>query len=170
MKLTKATREQFVANVMKDLPEPPNFAELIEKKVVEAFVGALPPKVAALWRDPQLRQYVASTQFYHRGAARVQCLIPSTSVNYRYVEDIPGDVKAEVKAIIAEAEAFFAQRDNLRTSLAAIASACTTDTSLASRLPEFAEYIPKPAAGAMLPATTNLITDFMKAGWPKGKK
>ena len=41
-----------------------------------------------------------------------------------------------------------------------------------AKLPEFAHYLPAEdaPAGRSLPVVANLVTDFVKAGWPKDKK
>jgi hypothetical protein len=54
--------------------------------------------------------------------------------------------------------------------LKTVAFTCNTTVQLAEALPEFAKYLPKASAPTSnLPATDNLVKDFMAAGWPKGK-
>lgn len=68
------------------------------------------------------------------------------------------------------------QDDNmstLETRLRGVAYACTTRKQLEDALPEFKAYLPEEEAKAArtLPAVTNVVADFTKAGWPaKGKK
>ena len=43
--------------------------------------------------------------------------------------------------------------------------------ALAAMLPEFEKYLPSetPALDRTVPAVANVVTDFMRAGWPKGQ-
>lgn len=62
-----------------------------------------------------------------------------------------------------------AERDKLAGQLRAVAYSCTTRKALAAALPEFEKYLPAddPAAIRTLPVIANVVTDFVKAGWPK---
>ena len=48
----------------------------------------------------------------------------------------------------------------------------STRKGLADALPEFEKYLPadEPAAVRSLPVVANVVADFVKAGWPKGKQ
>lgn len=63
-------------------------------------------------------------------------------------------------------------RSDLERKLKAVAYSMTTRKALADALPEFAKYLPpdEPTATRMLPVVANVAAEFMKAGWPKGKK
>lgn len=59
--------------------------------------------------------------------------------------------------------------ENLQTRLKGVAYACTTRKQLEEALPEFSSYLPEEEAKAAknLPAVANVLSDFVKAGWPK---
>lgn len=59
----------------------------------------------------------------------------------------------------------------LRSNLKAVASSVTTRNALLAALPEFEKYLPADERQAIktLPAVANIVSDFVKAGWPKTK-
>jgi hypothetical protein len=59
----------------------------------------------------------------------------------------------------------------LRSKLEGVAAACTTRKQLLEALPEFESYLPAEEAKAAknLPAVANVLSDFVKAGWPKNQ-
>jgi hypothetical protein len=59
----------------------------------------------------------------------------------------------------------------LRTKLSATADAVSTRKALIDLLPEFEKYLPadESKAVASLPAVANVLSDFVKAGWPKNQ-
>ena len=60
----------------------------------------------------------------------------------------------------------------LEARLKGVAYACTTRKQLAEALPEFTSYLPDEEAKAArdLPVVANVLSDFVKAGWPKNQK
>ena len=63
-------------------------------------------------------------------------------------------------------------RASLKSQLKSAAHSVTTRKALAALLPEFEKYLPADEAAACktLPVVQNIVADFAKAGWPKGKK
>ena len=63
-------------------------------------------------------------------------------------------------------------RDAMSEKLKGIANGCSTRNQLVELLPEFEKYLPEdtPKPGANLPAISNLVGDFVRAGWPKNKQ
>jgi len=61
------------------------------------------------------------------------------------------------------------QRVALRDKLKRAAASFTTRKQLAEAMPEFEKYLPADEAAAIrsLPAVTNVVGDFQRAGWPK---
>ena len=62
---------------------------------------------------------------------------------------------------------------SLREKLHGCAYAVTTRKALVDLLPEFEKYLPADDASVCrtLPVVQNVVSDFVKAGWPKdGKK
>jgi hypothetical protein len=58
---------------------------------------------------------------------------------------------------------------DLKNKLKGAAASCTTVKMLRELLPEFANYLPAEteATCRTLPAVANIMSDFVKAGWPK---
>ena len=81
-------------------------------------------------------------------------------------------LRAEVDALKAEMDASNKARKALAEKLRAVAYSVTTRKALAAALPEFEKYLPPDDAAAIrtLPVVANVVADFVKAGWPKGKK
>lgn len=160
MKLTKNLREAFVRAAMADVPTI-DYREQLQKVVTAAAVAALPPVVAAAYKQfPEYIEtkavWIASTYFY----------VPGTD---SFV--IPDDVKQEIERLNALNDAQNEMLSALRTKLNAAAYSVTTRKALADLLPEFEKYLPadERAATLNLPAVANIMADFVKAGWPKGK-
>lgn len=83
---------------------------------------------------------------------------------------LPGEVKAVVEELEKQNDEQHDSRNNLETKLQAVAESCTTRKALLNALPEFEKYLPADDAAACrsLPVVANVVSDFMKAGWPKG--
>lgn len=61
--------------------------------------------------------------------------------------------------------------ETLEAKLARSIIDCNTDEQLKELYPEFAGYVPSGAPkAANLLALANIVTDFVKAGWPKDKE
>jgi hypothetical protein len=63
------------------------------------------------------------------------------------------------------------QREELESKLGGCVYSVTTRKALVSLLPEFEKYLPADDTAALrpLPVLANVVTDFVKAGWPKNK-
>ena len=172
MKLTKYMREAFVRSAMDDVPSI-DYEQQLREKVQQASVAALPESVRALWLDEKTKPYIktmyrtfASQSFDVPGleGSRWNGLPPLPVL-------LPPD-RLEIDAIVEKQRAQAEQRRHLNDTLTAAATSATTRKALATMLPEFEKYLPadEPAACRTLPAITNIMADFSKAGWPKGKK
>lgn len=157
MKLTNSIRDAFVRAAMQDVPKI-EYDEQKRKIEREAAIDLLPPKVRALAKDKELAQYLYVN--YHglycaRGASLN--LSPETLAKTR---EISGKESAQSEA-----------RRELQSKLKAAAYSATTRKQLAEMLPEFERYLPvdEAAANRSVPVVANLVAEFTKAGWPKGK-
>ena len=87
---------------------------------------------------------------------------------------IVGDVSKEQIDNISSLKKYIEEDDLHRdtcTNVRIAVEACSTLKQLQERLPQFEKYFPtKDAPASNLPATTNLITDLTKLGWPKDTK
>lgn len=162
MKLTNTLRDAFVRQAMDDVPSI-DYSEQIRGEAMKLAVAALPPKVRAIWNDKDLRGYIL-TQW--GSVADVSVTVPALrrdDVNKLF----PG-----LAAIAALGKSQRLSREELRRKLRSVADSVTTSKALAELLPEFAKYLPdsKAAANRSVPVIANVVTDFVAAGWPKGKK
>lgn len=164
MRLTNYQRDAFITNVMNDVPSI-DYDEQIRTTVVEHFVSLLPPKVRAVWDDKKARGYLTTAHSY---AGRVGATVPYYC---RHTESADDERARAAAAHLCEArKAQLETRTALRSSLHGVAYSVTTRKALAEKLPEFEKYLPPEAeTSTNLPALANVLTDFIKAGWPKEK-
>lgn len=166
MKLTNALRDAFVIAAMEDVPAEDYYSQA-EKVVVDDIVDQLPPKVRAVWNDKNLRHWVDTTTYYMPGRMG-SVAVPGS---YRDPCALRPAAKAKVEKLAALNSTQDATRRDLKARLRAVAYACSTRKALAEALPEFEKYLPPEVApNRQLPAVSGVVTEFVKAGWPKGKK
>lgn len=172
MKLTNYMRDAYVKAVLADTPsEFKALEEQAHKLVLDAAVAKLPTAVQKLWKSNETRPYLrvtshSFTQQTH-GAFFNSVAVPSARGDDR----IEPEVIERVREIGLRATEETVKREQLRQKLKAAAYACTTRKQLAEIMPEFAKYLPaEPIAAAKSElAVANVVADFVKAGWPKGK-
>ena len=171
MKLTKYMREAFVNAAMNDVPTVDYETQLI-KEVVRASVDALPSNVRPVWKDESTKQYIKTIYRHYAGQS---ILVPGIEAG-RWTGTNPRPAllaadKLLIDNLEAQCKAQAEQLTSLRAKLKGVAESCNTRKQLAEALPEFEKYLPAdtPAACKTLPAITNIMTDFVKAGWPKEK-
>ena len=172
MKLTKYMREAFVRAAMNDVPSV-DYDEQIRKEVMRASVAALPESVRAVWLDEATFKYVKT--IYRTFAGQMFEVPGIEGARWTNVPAQPVLLAADKSLIVdlaAKHQAQIDQRQSLHDTLSAAAASATTRKALATLLPEFEKYLPadEPAACKTLPAITNIMAEFSKAGWPKGKK
>lgn len=166
MRLTKNLREAFVRAVMDDVPEV-DYQEKAEEAVTVFVVSLLPPAVAVIWNDKALRPYLGQERygFYQN------CHWTLTAPWFSHPEKVTSN--PDLQALLSRLYKAHLEQTNrrlqLKNKLKAAAGGCSTVKQLKEMLPEFAKYLPEEVTPAKnLPAVANLVTDFMKAGWPKG--
>ena len=171
MKLNRTMRDAFVSAAMADVPVV-NYVEQINKVALDKAVELLPAKVRAVWQDKTIR--------HHLTMMNVQLVDGNWQEQIRIeVPGLRGDTTRPEKAVQAAcadlAVKIVEQRETrreLERNLRAVAESCVTRKALADALPEFARYLPADEADAQrkLPVVANVVTNFVKAGWPKGQK
>lgn len=170
MKLTNYIRDAYIERALKDVPEGKDFENAITDAVRAVFAARLPAAVAKVWKDSSMRGHINTVSFHGLG---VSLAVPGASER-RYLDErhLTADERKPLETLKAEWDADKQMRDNLRNKLRAAAYGCTTRKALAELLPEFAHYLPPEEAptGRSLPVVTNMVADFVKAGWPKDKK
>jgi hypothetical protein len=172
MKLTKYMREAFVSAAMNDVPTV-DYTEQIRKEVVRASMAALPDAVLAVWLDKQTFKYIKTAYRTFAGQSfEVPGIEGARWTNTKAMPELLAADKALIDNLVARHKAQEEQTKALEAKLGAAAASCTTRKQLAELLPEFEKYLPAdaPAACRTLPAVANIVSEFTKAGWPKGKK
>jgi hypothetical protein len=167
MRLTNYMRDAFVNAAMHDVPKI-NYNEQAEKlareylhkKFESIFPGIDPNGVANNWLEKCSVSLPGSLQ-------NIYAIAPS----YRVLET---DLKIwpKLQEIATKHNIQDKERVELRSKLRGVANSCTTRKALAEALPEFEKYLPEDEAKAIrsLPVVANVLSDFVKAGWPKGNK
>lgn len=162
MRLTKTIREAFVRAAMADVPQE-DYQAKIHKLIQDDAISKLPPKIKAIAQDKDLRHFLKTESHYIQGwdCSNVRVMHPE-------YERSP-NVNTQVEALLVDLAHQKERINALKAKLQATADAVTTRKALVELLPEFEKYLPADEAKAIatLPAVANVLSDFVKAGWPK---
>ena len=168
MRLTNTTREAFVRSVMNDVPSI-DYEEQI-RNLVNKKVAAIHKKagIQEIDKERLSTAYVSIHGIEKKHYNSTSC----------YVSGLTGNERKEIQsdsALIALADLKYAQnetRNALRKKIDYAIKACSTRKQAVEALPEFEKYLPEDGAKTMrsVPAIANVLSDFVKAGWPKGQK
>lgn len=166
MRLTNFLRDGFIRAVMHDVPKI-NYEEQAHKIARDAITARFNKTFPGL-------DYATCSQsgWFDSGTVDMP-----RHINNIYAKPYCGygmlksDEKlwAKLEALGAKKKDQDDQMTNLETRLKGVAYACTTRKQLEEALPEFSSYLPEEEAKAAknLPAVANVLSDFVKAGWPK---
>ena len=164
MRLTNYMRDAFITAAMQDVPMI-NYNEQAEKlarehlkKRFEAlFPGIDPNGPANSWLEKCSVSLPGSLQNIYAVAPTYRVLETDLKI-WPKLQEIAHKYSVQEK-----------ERLELRNKLKGVAYSCTTRKALADALPEFEKYLPEDEAKAIrsLPVVTNVVSDFVKAGWPK---
>lgn len=165
MRLTNFLRDAFIRAAMNDVPKI-DYSEQADKLVREFMskeYARIFPKIdvnaeANAWLNKSSVDLPGSLQ-------RIYCVTPS----YSYLKDKP--IWEELKKLAELNSEQHKKFRDLEDRLHGVAYACTTRKQLVEALPEFEAYMPaeESKAAKNLPAVANVLSDFVKAGWPKNK-
>lgn len=162
MRLTKTIRQAFVRAAMADVPQE-DYQAKIHKLIQDDAISKLPPKVKAIAQDKDLRHFLKTESHFIQGynCSNVRVMHPE-------YERSP-NVHTQVEAMLVKLANQRERHSALQAKLQATADAVTTRKALIDLLPEFEKYLPadESKAVASLPAVANVLSDFVKAGWPK---
>ena len=168
MRLTNTIREAFVRAVMHDVPSI-DYGEKI-RNLVNKKVAAIHKKASIQEIDKERlsTSYIRIHGTEKNRYSATSCYVCGLTENER--KEIQSD-----SALIALADLEYAQeatRNALRKKIDYAIKACSTRKQAVEALPEFEKYLPEDEAKAMrsVPAIANVLSDFVKAGWPKGQK
>lgn len=172
MRLTKLMRQGIVSAIMQDVPEV-DHEEQIKEELTTWAVSIMPPKVKAVWNDSALRHYIKTEYFSETFKDEEGREFLIYGYHIPAPDDLHPQVPRDVQLRIIALEKLDREQGErsreLRSKLRGVIEGCTTTQQFVKQLPEFERYVPKEAASTKnLPALANLVTDFVKAGWPKG--
>lgn len=164
MRLTTAVREAFVASVMADVPKidyVDRAHKLINKRLDETFLNTTGVTRKELIDSGWIPcQYV----YLPDGFDNAYLVCPGNDWLERKLPDLWTEISALGALKVAQEKA----RDALREKIYGVALSVATTKALSELLPEFVKYLPpEPDKSRLLPAVSNVVADFMAAGWPK---
>lgn len=160
MKMTNYLRAAFVNAAMDDVPNVDygdQLQSLVNKHVAKALKAANIVNVEPM-RLCNNYEYIANCSYSMNGL---------TNEESEAICNTP-----EILETIAKYNEQVEKRAVLRRNLTSAIGACTTRKQAVKALPEFEKYLPAdtPAALRSLPVLDNVVSDFVKAGWPKNQK
>ena len=168
MKLTNTIRDAFIRAALNDVPTV-DYRGQAAKLIREDSISRLSPKIRALATNVETEHFLRQETFYDTpaglGTITIYC---GRGDRYK-----PGaEVLLKLRELGDKQKEQDTKLKSLRESLKAIAYSATTRKSLVEKLPEFEKYLPADEAKALrsLPVVANVVSDFVKAGWPKGGK
>ena len=166
MKLTNTIRDAFILAAMQDVPSvdyAQQARDLAQKAMKALFAKDFPGIDQA-----KVYQWFGSSSVKMPGTLN-NLYQPSPGFDC-----LKNDAKlwAKLETLEAQSRTQDIARSELQKKLRAVAYSVNTRKALADALPEFAKYLPADEATATrnLPVVANVVADFVKAGWPKGKK
>ena len=152
----------------------------------DAFVRAAMDDVPYIKYDDQIREFMAAEVTAMKQALRIDHVPFDRLVNnYVYVGGqshaarglCDSELKTlqalpAIKELVRKQEAQNKERSDLQRTLQGAITACNTRKQAVEALPEFEKYLPADGEKAMrsLPVIANVLSDFVKAGWPKHQK
>lgn len=165
MRLTNFLRDSFVRAAMADVPKV-NYTEQAEKLAREFMKKEFARVFPKIDMNGEANDWLEKCSLDMPGSlGRIYTVNP----HYGYLKDKP--IWEELKALAELHSAQHKQHRDLQDRLTGVAYACTTRKQLLEALPEFEAYLPEEEAKAAknLPALANVLSDFVKAGWPKNQ-
>lgn len=168
MKLTNHIRDTFVASAMKDVPYI-DYLEQYRQLITADAVAQLPEKVRKIYNDPATRPYIAVEFYYPDSRSFGLCTV--------YIPRMKNSEFTPSAETVEKAKELYKLHNDqkevhraLKDKLTGVAYGCTTRKQLVEMLPEFEKYLPvEPEKSRNLPTISNMVGDFIRAGWPKDK-
>lgn len=170
MRLTKYIRQAFVRAAMDDVPKIDYDAEL-RKAFNRIARDALPKEVATLIDNKVVEPFLhISWVTTPHGMSNLSAYIPRDKER-DFIQHTNKKGWLELENIIAKKTEQTHKLRQLEAKLEGCAASVNSRKQLAELLPEFEKYLPEdePAAIRTLPVVANVLSDFVKAGWPKEK-
>lgn len=165
MRLTNFLRDAFVRAAMADVPKV-NYQEQAEKIAREFMKKEFARVFPKIDMNGEANDWLEKSSLEMPGSlGRIYTITPS----YGYLKNKP--VWEELTALAKLHTEQNQKHKDLEHRLQGVAYACNTRKQLVEALPEFEAYLPAEEAKAAqnLPALANVLSDFVKAGWPKNQ-
>lgn len=169
MKLNQNIRSAFIRAAMNDVPMIDYQQQAIDI-VQKTAIDLMPAVVKAIYGDPETTDWVKVDYVYLPGSFS-GVRVPVTNDSSYYLRDKTPNVWKQLEELARLHREQNEQRKELESKLSSVANSVTTRKALIGLLPEFEKYLPQDETAAIktLPAVANVVSDFMKAGWPKGE-
>jgi hypothetical protein len=169
MRLTNLMRESFVRAVMLDVPYV-RYEEEITKAIKQAARDAMPEAIKAIADKEELSSWLNEGYLYAENFSSVR--VPKPYETSNDLKTYCPDAYEAIDVLIKKRKAQSDERQTLEKKLQACALACSTRKQLLDMLPEFEKYLPddEKKAAKSYPLVANVVSDFVKAGWPKNKE
>lgn len=168
MKLTNYMRDAFIRAAMNDVPSVDYVGQantIASAALAAAFAKEFP--------GVDMEKADASGWLKHVGV-KMPVNLPNLFTAAPSYECLEKDAKVWAKLCELDKlhDRQVRERNGLQEKLHAVAYSVSTRKALVAALPEFEKYLPEdePKAIRSLPVVANVVTDFVKAGWPKGGK
>ena len=160
MKLTNNLRSAFVRAAMADVPSVD-----FHNEIGKALHKHLTAKRIKLGIDKVPLDRLKHNYTY-MGGQSFAC-VGLTDAEVKEIQSMP-----DMVALVKNQQEQSTRQNVLSEQLTAAIAGCTTRKQAVDALPEFDKYLPEDTVAAMrsLPAIANVVTDFVKAGWPKNQK
>lgn len=163
MKLTNALKKAFVNAVMADVPKI-DYNEQAHTLAQQYVLSIAPQAVVDLYNSPN-RDYLAADRVCFPAYIADAHLYAAISSDVLMMDD---EVWNQLRELSNAAEAQNNKLFALREQLHAAVASCTTVAALKKLLPEFEKYLPSAPPTNQYPvAVTGVVSEFVKAGWPK---
>lgn len=169
--LTKTMREQIVCSILADIPFDDG-VQAARDAALDAALALLPPKVRAVWDDPDIRGYIATRVIYTNGSD-IGVNTPVNEDTYwgsNGRDERMARLFGEAGATAIEQAAMDVQkrreeRDAVKNRLTAAVASVRTVKAFREAYPDLAKYAPAEVEKvANLPATTDLMDTLKAAG------
>ena len=165
MRLTAQIRQAFIRAVMADTPQT-DYKSQIRELALKAVIETLPQEIQDIWNNPKLRGYLCQDwNYYGKTSVTHPCRQSGSAA------DISEEAQKQIDHLESLHEAQDAWRKDLEAQLHTIVFGVKTRADLVKVLPEFEKYLPEvQQPSQQLPVVANVVSQFVKAGWPAGKQ
>lgn len=175
MKLTKVDRESTVDAILADVPTT-DYNALARKLVEQTLFDVAPTVVQEFWQAQkrgEIDHRLDACSIWMPGGLNSVYTGLCGSMSAGTFEKTYPETWAALEIYAAELAEQKQRMYKLREQITAVLAGCSTLKQARERLPEFEKYLPKErdtTGVSGLPAVANVVSELVKAGWPKGQQ